>query len=253
MKFINDNIIYKYVSFLSKGNFASVFLFLNEKNYPVVFKFIDDYEIYLNEVNILKKIFYQNNNIRMNKSNNMLINIAYYYDSGSINNINSEYNEFLKYLNIYIENKKYYYFIITNYINGTCLDKLNLEKMTKDFFIKFMHDMLVALLLIQSKKISHKDIYESNIMYDTSNNLFVLIDFGNSCFENEKTCINYDWYYIYMIIYNNAYLVFPEFYDYFDPKLEIKKTFQIYETLFGNIYTPSYYDVLNFIEEKYLI
>ena len=96
--------------------------------------------------------------------------------------------------------------IFSDYVEGTILDRYILElakkpkffnriinclfckrnlntPLTSDKLIKYMQQLLIALVHVHRTGYAHRDIKPENIIYDTKNNQMVLIDFGLACSE----------------------------------------------------------------------
>jgi len=197
---INNN-RYKMLQYLDEGIQGVTFKYKDINNNKfVVIKFITIKNTYMNEDKSLKRIF----NTYGNRCDGVMSYIIRYHDSGIFNKRDNYYNEVYnliinntKYLKTYITYKSDIYFIISDFINGYTSDIILMnswsksEEYSKTLSIKFVHDILIALIFIHSLNITHRDIKPNNIMYDIDRDIFILIDFGNAEIYDEKISNNY--------------------------------------------------------------
>jgi len=90
-------------------------------------------------------------------------------------------------------------YIVQNYIEGLTYSqfakylKTNYKKEDKTlkiFLLKSMIGITKSVKYIHDRGVVHLDIHDENIIVESSNN-FILIDFGQACFLEEKYCLSY--------------------------------------------------------------
>jgi len=256
---INNN-RYKMLQYLDEGIQGVTFKYKDINNNKfVVIKFITIKNTYMNEDKSLKRIF----NTYGNRCDGVMSYIIRYHDSGIFNKRDNYYNEVYnliinntKYLKTYITYKSDIYFIISDFINGYTSDIILMnswsksEEYSKTLSIKFVHDILIALIFIHSLNITHRDIKPNNIMYDIDRDIFILIDFGNAEIYDEKISNN-DLSYLLEII--DRYCSIPEFnYNLIVKKYNPDELFSLtalksLEILYSNfkIFKPTSDDIIN--------
>ncbi len=68
--------------------------------------------------------------------------------------------------------------LISKYVPGVPLDKIPINTLTANQIDTIATQMLQALQAVHSLGVAHRDVKDSNIIYDTQKNLTTLIDFG---------------------------------------------------------------------------
>lgn len=83
-------------------------------------------------------------------------------------------------------------YLLTEYISGETLDKLNY---TPELAIDYAVQIAKGLKYMHDKNIVHADIKPNNIML-SKNGIIKILDFGFACIENTKKCANtFHWIY----------------------------------------------------------
>lgn len=233
------------VEFLGKGGQGSVFL-LNEHQ---VIKLFQDYNEFNREYKLLDKLFKIDESGHCSK---FLQNLPCYFDSGVLEKV-SNINFIKKYK---FDPSSDIYYIISEYVQGVNLEKMKKGNKSRDFFLKAIHDMLVALTILQYNNIIHNDVRLANIVYQEKENIFVLLDLGMACGKYYE-CINLvtDREKIQDVVdlYSSFSSFLPdEFFDYTVREIGVAKDeLELFETRFQITYFPEYHVLMEFLSKHY--
>lgn len=166
---VNFDDAYEHIKYLGNGSYGTVSVYRERtSNNLYAFKEIDiieseDIKEWDNEVNILKKLSSKNSSI------------VQYHDSF-----------------VYKRGNIYTYVIVTEYIDGFTLEEyvstLSATNATASerFVLNFSIWLFSTLTFIHQEGYVHRDIKPGNIMFDTKDNRFVLLDFGLTCSIEKK-------------------------------------------------------------------
>lgn len=156
---------FKCIKVLGEGGFGTTFLMQKEQE-KIALKVVDigpgrsDIQDIENELNMLKKL-----SSKCAKTRVLCYNMKFDYGNSS--------------------------FIVTEFIDGSSLDKYNFKK-PKDFY-RIFGQLIDAIEYIHSERIIHFDIKPENIMVTNEGDLKI-IDFGGASFADKNGFVKMDTY-----------------------------------------------------------
>jgi serine/threonine protein kinase len=168
---------YTFKKILGSGGFADTWLATNEKDEKFAIKVLKNIDShYMEEINNLKHISKYCKEHAVCYIDNFTINAIY-----NIDGVQEKYPMYNCIVMNYIEGYDIYN---NSYSNDTLLERNKSDKI--------IFDLILGLNLLHSLNIAHQDIKSLNIMYDSIENTYKYIDWGNSCLitscEKEGKC-----------------------------------------------------------------
>lgn len=159
------NYIIELNNIIGKGSFGTVYKGYNEKNPQekvAIKKVLND--VAITKINARDEISVLENLSKIPESSNYIARVFDHY--------------------LVKETYQYYYYIISEYIEGITLENYLISKNNfnnnKDELWNIIKDLIDGLVFIHQNGVAHRDIKSSNIMI-TNDNKVKYIDFGLSC------------------------------------------------------------------------